>query len=71
MTEDKYPIRDIFQTFYPDYLDSAGYVSPEAQKVANCIMKCKTGELGYTIEVCEKCGHPLIHTASCNNRHCP
>jgi len=60
MTSDRYPIRTIFRKFYPEYLESTSYVSHEAQRAAECIMKCKTGELGYTVDVCEECGYPRL-----------
>lgn len=64
------PIRDIFQRFLPEYLETH---SPTLQqrKAANCIAFCKTGNLGYNKSYCEKCGHVEIHACSCNNRHCP
>ena len=71
MTSDRYPIRTIFRKFYPEYLESTSYVSHEAQRAAECIMKCKTGELGYTVDVCEECGYPKIYAVSCNNKACP
>ena len=40
-------------------------------KTAQCIMKCKTGELGYNASVCDECGNVVIHAVSCNNRSCP
>ena len=71
MTSDRYPIRTIFRKFYPEYLESTSYVSHEAKRAAECIMKCKTGELGYTVDVCEECGYPKIYAVSCNNKACP
>lgn len=66
-----YPIRDIFRRFYPDYRKMHPYISAERQNAAEAIMKCKTGELGYNISICEECCHPMIHAVSCNNRSCP
>ena len=40
-------------------------------KTAQCIMACKTGELGYNISCCEECGHIDFHANSCRNRNCP
>lgn len=65
-----YPIRDIFQSFYPQYIASH-YISSEQSKAARCISNCKTGSLGYNISYCEKCGHVEVHACSCNNRNCP
>ena len=67
----KYPIRDAFQKFYPEYRKGHPHLSPEKRKAAESIMMCKTGELGYDINVCKECGHPVIHAVSCNNRSCP
>jgi len=40
-------------------------------KVINSILACKTGKLGYNIQVCEDCGTIHSHYNSCGNRHCP
>lgn len=66
-----YPIRDAFRRFYPVYEASHPGLSEEQRKAANLIMKCKTGELGYNVSVCENCGKPVIHAVSCNHRSCP
>lgn len=66
-----YPIRNAFQRFYPIYKAAHPELSEVQHKTASLIMKCKTGELGYNIAVCESCGTPVIHAVSCNNRSCP
>lgn len=68
---DKYPIREIFQTFYPAYLKDHPNLENNKQRAAQCIMKCKTGELGYNASFCEECGNLVLHAVSCNNRSCP
>ena len=65
-----YPIRNIFQNFFPEYA-SVHSVSGEQSKAARCISECKTGALGYNVSFCEVCGHIEIHACSCNNRNCP
>ena len=65
-----YPIRDIFQRFYPSYLDLHS-VSDVQHRTANCIVNCKTGGFGYNVSYCEECGHLKIHACACNNRSCP
>jgi len=65
-----YPIRDIFQRFYPSYLDLHS-VSDVQHRTANCIANCKTGGFGYNVSYCEECGHLKIHACACNNRSCP
>lgn len=66
-----YRIRDAFQKFYQDFLVAHPDIPLQKRKTAECIMKCKTGELGYNVSICEECGHPTIHAVSCNNRYCP
>lgn len=70
ISEKNYPIRDIFQSFYPEYASSHS-VSSQQSKTASCISACKSGSLGYNISYCESCGHVEIHASSCNNRNCP
>lgn len=67
----KYPIREIFRRFYPLYLQTHPTPPFHVQRVANAIMRCKTGELGYNVSFCDDCGYSLTHTVSCNNRYCP
>ena len=45
-------VQDIFQCFYPAYLEKYS-PSPEQAKVARNIMNCKTGAYGTNISVCE------------------
>lgn len=65
-----YPIRKIFQDFYPSCREHHP-VTPEQESAAQCIMGCKTGKFGYSMSVCPDCGHVQIHNASCGNRNCP
>ena len=69
--EGEYPIRDIFRKFYPRYELAHPGLPEHKRKVARMISRCKTGELGYTVSVCEECGAVHVHNASCNNRSCP
>lgn len=65
-----YPIREIFRRFFPQYSQNH-FVSPQQSKTANCISKCKTGELGLNASYCPECAHIEVHNRSCNNRDCP
>ncbi|MBQ9712272.1 MAG: transposase [Bacteroidales bacterium] len=69
--DSRYPIRDVFQKFTPIYLGLHPNLCSEKRKAANSIMRCKTGQLGYNVQVCENCGGTVIHSVSCNNRYCP
>lgn len=72
VTTDRYPIRTAFRRFLPGY-EASHMLSLQQAKSANCILKCKTGELGYNVSICTNpdCRHAEIHAVSCNNRHCP
>lgn len=66
----EYLIREAFQMFYPTYRDHHT-VTPWQESTAWCIMKCKTGQLGFSESTCPECGYKKIHYASCGNRNCP
>lgn len=66
-----YLIREAFRRFYPAYEKAHPDIPSEKRRAAECIMRCKTGELGYNISLCEDCGSLFIHAVSCNNRSCP
>ena len=57
-------VQDIFQCFYPAYLESDS-PSPEQAKVARNILNCKTGAYGANVSVCEDCGAVQVHYNSC------
>ncbi len=63
-------VQDIFQHFYPAYLEKYS-PSPEQAKAARNILNCKTGAYGVNVSVCEDCGAVQIHYNSCRNRYCP
>ena len=63
-------VQDIFQRFYPEYLERYS-PSPEQAKAARNIMNCKTGAYGANVSICEDCGAVHIHYNSCRNRCCP
>lgn len=67
---DKFTVQDIFNRFYPAYLETHS-PSPAQAKVANNIMNCKKGAYGYNVSNCEACGTAHIHYNSCRNRCCP
>ena len=63
----KSTVQDIFQHFYPAYLEKYS-PSPEQAKVARNILNCKTGAYSANVSVCEDCGAIQIHHISCRNR---
>ena len=66
-----YPIQQVFLFSYDSYCRKGNYQSGVQQKAARALMHCKSGSLGYSISVCEDCGHTQIHNNSCRNRNCP
>lgn len=63
-------IQEVFKRFYEPYCNANG-TNVNLDKVANAIMRCKTGELGYNVNICDECGHVEVHNNSCRNRNCP
>ena len=63
-------VQDIFQRFYPAYLERYS-PSPEQAKAARNIINCNTGAYGANVSICEDCGAVHIHYNSCRNRCCP
>ena len=65
-------IKDIFQTFAPEYIQRfAGAMPAQHLKVIDAIINCRTGHYGASVYCCEKCGQPHIVYRCCGNRHCP
>lgn len=63
-------IQDVFNRFYPDYLEKYS-PSHVQQHAATNIINCKTGAYGANVSSCDKCGALQIHYNSCRNRCCP
>ena len=63
-------IQHVFRIGLPEY-SKKHHLSSDQQKAANAIMRCKTGELGFNVEICPNCGAERIHNNSCRNRNCP
>lgn len=68
--DSRYPIREIFADSLDWYLREHA-PSSEQLAAANAIAKCKTGDLGYNVSICDECGHTVTHSCSCRNRSCP
>ena len=70
MMHNRSKIQQIFDFGWQDYCDSFHPSNTQA-KAAHSISKCKTGELGSNVAVCEQCGLTAYHHNSCRNRNCP
>jgi hypothetical protein len=46
-------------------------VPPRHARTVQALIRCGTGELGYTVHVCPDCGHQEHIPRGCGNRHCP
>lgn len=66
-----YPIRQAFLFSYDRFCARGHYQSDVQKKAAHAILNCRSGSFGYSISVCEDCGHIEIHNNSCRNRSCP
>jgi hypothetical protein len=65
-------IKEIFQTYVPEYLDRFGDDMPiEHRKVINAILNCRSEHYGASIYRCEDCGKHHVVYRCCGNRHCP
>jgi hypothetical protein len=40
-------------------------------RTVQALIRCRTGELGYTVHACPDCGHQENIPRGCGNRHCP
>lgn len=58
-----YPIRKAFQGFYESFAQNHD-ISDAQKKAAECISKCKTGDLGYTVSYCPECGYKKMRARS-------
>lgn len=65
-----FTIQDIFREYGPEYIKNHK-LSKEQWKVYNCLIKCKSKELGVHMITCKECGETTIGYNSCRNRHCP
>lgn len=63
-------IQDVFLQFLPEYSETKLF-SEEQHMAAQCILKCRTAEMGANVSECESCHKKYIHYNSCKNRHCP
>jgi len=63
-------VQDIFLQFYEGYVSKYG-LDYDLEKVANAIIQCKSGELGYNVCYCADCESTHTHYNSCRNRNCP
>ena len=63
-------IQDVFRQFLPEYSETKNFSSQQLL-VSQCIMKCRTIEMGANVSECESCHKKYIHYNSCKNRHCP
>lgn len=66
----KLEVADIFQTYGTAYREKHR-LTPKQHGVMRDIEQCRTGELGYHVDVCTNCGHEDHAYNSCRNRHCP
>lgn len=65
----RYAVRNILASGFDDYLKQTP-VPDHTRKVVYTLMKCGTGELGYTLNVCPDCGAIQMSADKCGSRYC-
>lgn len=68
-TTHRYAIRDIFREHFDGYV-SENPVPFYKDKAVRAMMKCGTGELGYSLSVCTSCGKIQMSADKCGCRYC-
>lgn len=63
-------IARIFNLHWNDFQRNNS-VTPRQHKVVYDIQHCRTGDFGYSISMCDTCGHTELFPNSCRNSHCP
>lgn len=63
-------LADIFKLYWSDF-QSNNRVTPRQYKVVYDILHCRSGDFGYSVNVCDTCGHTELFANSCRNSHCP
>lgn len=59
---------DIFRRYGPAYLEKySDKMLPSHKRAIDDIAKCRTGEFGDHIDICEKCGYTHLFFHSCCN----
>lgn len=64
-------IGDIFRAHGPEYVEKHPKILPSHTRAIFDISSCRTGELGYHIDICPQCGYKHTFFHSCCNRSCP
>ena len=63
-------LSDIFRLYGEEYRKKHNLTFHQLKTMKD-IEKCRTFELGYHIDRCDKCSHTEVIANSCGNRHCP
>ena len=63
-------VQEIIKKYGKEYKEKHKLL-PHIAKTMGAIEKCRTGELGAHIDVCDECGYEKISYNSCRDRHCP
>ncbi len=66
----KLEVADIFQAYGAAYRETHR-LTKKQHAVMRDIELCRTGDLGYHVDVCTYCAHEEHAYNSCRNRHCP
>jgi len=64
-------LRDIFNTFAPEYLERSPHLPASHRKVISASQPCQSGHYGHSLSQCQRCSNQHRVHHSCGNRHCP
>jgi hypothetical protein len=64
-------VSDVIRCGIDEYITKHGRLSHRNQKVVDHILKCKTGDLGGHVFICDNCKDQIVSYNSCRDRHCP
>lgn len=64
-------IQDIFTDLECRHVIDHSTLNPKQEILLSDIIKCKTADCGFNIDICDHCGDTQIHYCSCKNPSCP
>ena len=64
-------VQSIFQSLVSTNKIDFSALSTKQNKAVSDILKCHTPQCGFNSDICEQCGHMVIHYNSCKNSNCP
>lgn len=64
-------VQDVFTDLHNRNLIDHSKLNRKQENLLSDIIKCKTPDCGFNLDVCDHCGDSRIHYCSCRNPNCP